>query len=252
MSSEKSLAPTPFHRRQAREQGRFAQSRDVTHAAILLAGAAMFYACGTYLFESYTAAFREVYSADAWLTAAPGRFMEAWHFWTTLFFAGVFPILALVACVGVAAAMIQSRFLFLPGKILPDWENINPAKGLSKIFSWNSLATLFFGVLKMTFLALFAWWILTAELATVLRLPAMETALAIQTATHLLLLLAVKLAAVLFVLALADYGWQWWRFEQELRMTLQEFRDEMKITEGNPETRGRSREKMKILSTKKS
>ena len=242
--SEKQFAPTPYHRRKMRERGRFAQSRDVVNSAILLAGTALFYFFGMYLFGLYTEGFREYYAASAWLEISPARFMEAWYFWVMMFFAGVFPILAAVSCVAAGASIFQSGFLFLPEKILPDWENLSPAKAAARIFSANSLVQLLFGVLKMVFLGGTAYWIISGDIFSFFELPMLEFSAAVEKGTRMLLLLAVKLSAVLFVLSLGDYAWQWWRFEQELKMTLEEMREEMKITEGNPETRKRVRERM--------
>ena len=88
-----------------------------------------------------------------------------------------------------------------------------------------------------------AGWLIFGEIFSFFELPTLEFSAAVSQGTRILLLLAVKLAAVLFILSLADYAWQWWRFEQELRMTLEEVREEMKITEGDPEMRRRVRER---------
>ena len=213
-------------------------------STILLAGTTIFYFGGMYLFGLYTEGFREYYAASAWLEISPGRFMDAWYFWVWLFFVGVFPILAAVSCVAVGASVLQSGFLFLPEKIVPDLENLSPAKGAARIFSANSLVQTLFGVLKMVFLAGTAVWIVYGEIFSFLELPMLEFSAAVGQGMRLILLLAVKLAGVLFVLSLADYAWQWWRFEQELKMTLEEMREEMKITEGDPEVRRRVRERM--------
>ena len=45
----------------------------------------------------------------------------------------------------------------------------------------------------------------------------------------------MKIAVALLVLAILDYGFQRWKYEQDLRMTPQEVREEMKNLEGNPQ-----------------
>ncbi len=54
--------------------------------------------------------------------------------------------------------------------------------------------------------------------------------------------LAFQLSAALVSLALLDFLYQRWKFEQDLRMTKQEVRDELKEMEGNPMMRQRRRE----------
>jgi len=43
------------------------------------------------------------------------------------------------------------------------------------------------------------------------------------------------IAASLLVLGVAEYGFQWWRYEEDLKMSDQELRDEMKESNGNPQ-----------------
>ena len=57
--------------------------------------------------------------------------------------------------------------------------------------------------------------------------------------SQILFNLAFRACAVLIVLALFDYLYQWWKFEKDLKMTKQEVKDEYKMTEGNPQVKGR-------------
>ena len=45
----------------------------------------------------------------------------------------------------------------------------------------------------------------------------------------------------LVVLAAADYGYQFWRTNQDLKMTKEEVKDETKNTEGNPQVKAQQR-----------
>jgi flagellar biosynthetic protein FlhB len=52
----------------------------------------------------------------------------------------------------------------------------------------------------------------------------------------------IKIAAALLVLALIDYGYQWWKYEQDLKMTTQEMREELKEHQGDPQILARRRQ----------
>ena len=52
---------------------------------------------------------------------------------------------------------------------------------------------------------------------------------------QILFWIALKVGAALLVLAILDYAYQWWRHEQDLKMTPQELREELRNLEGNPQ-----------------
>ncbi|MDO4550410.1 MAG: EscU/YscU/HrcU family type III secretion system export apparatus switch protein [Planctomycetia bacterium] len=245
--STKQFAPTPYHRQKARQEGRFAQSRDMIHAVILLSASGIFYCFGNHLLNSGTKRFVEYYSGNPWLEITPETFMETWNYWLYYFLCSFFPILVLILVSAVIFSLFQSGFLFLPQKILPDWKNIHPLTGTKRIFSWNSFIQLFLGLIKLTVLFGTAFWLISGKLPHFSRLSEMETALAVQQGTQILLSITLKLSLALFFLALLDYAWQKWCFEQELKMSLEELREEMKITEGNPEVRTKIHQKIITL-----
>ncbi len=242
---EKQFDPTPHHRRKMREQGRFANSREMVQAAGLLAGMTFLYFGGLWLMNTCTRRLEAYYTQDAWTEITPAGAADVWNQWLSLFFVGVFPLMTLVFCVTMAASLFQSGFLFLPGKMFPDMKNVSPANAAKRIFSRNTLMTLLFGVLKMTLLAAVGVWILTADIPVFLKLTQTELLAAIHTGTRTLLGMGMKLAALLFLLSLLDYAWQRRRFEQELRMTYQEMREELRVTEGDPDVKAEVRRRMR-------
>jgi flagellar biosynthetic protein FlhB len=52
-------------------------------------------------------------------------------------------------------------------------------------------------------------------------------------------------------LALADAGWQWWKYYQSLKMSKQDLRDEAKGSEGNPEMKARVRRIQREMTRKR-
>ena len=71
-------------------------------------------------------------------------------------------------------------------------------------------------------------------------------ALALQM-TQILLWTALKIGAALLVLAMLDYAYQWWRHEQDLKMTPQELREELRNLEGNPQVIARRKQVQRDL-----
>jgi flagellar biosynthetic protein FlhB len=148
----------------------------------------------------------------------------------------------------------------------PKLARINPLEGVKRIFSLRALVKLAVSLGKLLVLTsivvLFLVSVLPELLQTVeaewmpAELPAngerfRETrfaALLLVSIRDLLGSLAFQLAAALVLLALLDYGFQKWKHEQDLRMTRQEIRDEMKNMEGDPLIRQRRRDAHRKLA----
>ena len=69
---------------------------------------------------------------------------------------------------------------------------------------------------------------------------------------EILLWTVLKIGVALLVLAAVDYGYQRWRHEQELKMTPQELREELRNLEGDPQLRSRRKRLQRELSVKRS
>ena len=147
----------------------------------------------------------------------------------------VLPIMGLVMLAGVVVNLAQVGILFLPNKLAPDLSRIDPLKGFQRMFSITTAGRLGFGIFKIVVIAAVAFASLYQQRDTILGL----TALAIpQIAVFLvgtIIWTSVKVGFALLVLAILDYGFQWWKHEQDLKMTPQEVREEMKNLEGDPQ-----------------
>jgi flagellar biosynthetic protein FlhB len=60
--------------------------------------------------------------------------------------------------------------------------------------------------------------------------------------------LVIQMSLVFVGLAVADYLYQRWDYEKNIKMTKQELKEEFKETEGNPETKSRIRQLQRSLS----
>ena len=239
---EKTHDPTPHRRREAREQGQVAKSQDLGSALLLLIAALTLMVAGgnlVHYMEEYT---RGQLGGHAWITISSGDVTHHWN--ATLFALGkrMLPILLLVFIGAIVVNVMQVGFIFLPDKLAPDISRVNPLKGLQRIFSMQGLMRLAFGLFKMTVIAAVAFWVLYGKFEQVLTLSKMPLDEAAAFIFDTLLWTAVKIAIALLILAILDYAFQKWKHEQDLKMTTQELREEMKNLEGNPEVKMRRRQ----------
>lgn len=238
---DKSQEATPHRRQQARQEGHVAKSQDLGSAALLVLGLLILMMLGPEVLRFLETCTREQLGGAAWLSADAQFVVFQWHSTMAGLGRTVLPILGLLVLAALAVDMGQIGFLFLPDKAAPDLTRLDPIRGLQRLFSLSNVMRLVFGLIKVAIVATVAAVSLYHERQTILGLTALEVPQISLYLTQVLLWTALKIGIALAVLAILDYGFQRWKFEQDLRMTPQEVREEMKNLEGNPQIIARRR-----------
>jgi flagellar biosynthetic protein FlhB len=63
--------------------------------------------------------------------------------------------------------------------------------------------------------------------------------------------LGIRIAIVYMIIVFADYAYQKWKFKEDMKMTKQEIKDEYKQDEGDPQIKGKIRQKMREASMRR-
>ena len=158
------------------------------------------------------------------------------------------PVFGFLLLSAVAANLFQVGFIFLPEKLAPDITRLDPLQGFARLFSLANLVRLVMGVLKMALVAGVAYVSLYGQRDKVLGLAGMTTSQIAAFLAEVLLWTSLKIAFALLVLAVLDYGFQWWKHERDLRMTTQEVREELKNLEANPQMVARRKQVQRQLA----
>jgi len=155
---------------------------------------------------------------------------------------GVLPVLGLLLLGAILTHLGQFGFLYLPQKVALDWQRINPLHNSGRIFSLTNAVHLGFGLLKVMLIFAVAAGSLWGERVRLLNLPDESSAEIGAYLMSVLLWTSLKIGASLGVLALFDYGYQYWKHEQDLRMTTQEMKEEIKQQQGDPQIAARRKQ----------
>ena len=236
-AGDKSLEPTPHRRQQARQEGHVAKSQDLGSAAMLLSGVGILMMFGGGLVGFFVNYCRSQLGGQPWLAANTEFVAGQWNatLWTLARY--LLPILGLLCLAGVAVNVLQTGFLFLPQQVSFDLGRISPIRGWQRIFSSAGMVHLGFGLLKLTVVFAVAGVVLYNQREALLGLIALPPAALAAQMAQILLWTTLKIGAALLVLAILDYAYQRWRHEQDLKMTPQELREELKNLEGDPQQR---------------
>jgi flagellar biosynthesis protein FlhB len=245
---DKTQDPTPHRRQQAREHGQVAKSQDLSSAVLLTVGVAVLLMLGGRVVQFFVLYAKQQLGGPPALEADAAFAVHSWVAAAAWLAQVMLPILGLTLLAAVAANVLQIGFFFLPEKLMPDLNRINPLKGLSRIFSLSGAVHLLFGLFKIGVISVVAYWCLWRQKETILGLMSLSVPEIARFLGEVLLWTSLKIGAALVVLALLDFGFQWWRHEQDLRMTPQEVREELKNLEGNPQIISRRRQVQRQLA----
>jgi flagellar biosynthetic protein FlhB len=249
-NGEKSQEATQHRRQQAREEGHVVRSQDLASSALLLAGTALLLFLGQDLVEFFFDYTRGQLGGAAGLNADVEAIASQWQQVALSLAKVLLPILLLLLLLAIVFNVLQVGLLFLPQKLVPDLSRLDPLQGLQRMFSLQSAVRLGFGMVKVMIVFAVAYASLQHQRDAILGLTALALPQIAWFLTEILLWTTIKIAAALVLLALLDYGFQWWKHEQDLRMTTQEIREEMKNLQGDPQViqRRRAVQRQLVLS----
>ena len=155
---------------------------------------------------------------------------------------GFVPFACGLLLVIVAAAYGQVGFLVTPEAIQPKFSKLDPVAGAKRLFSLKALMKAAFSMLKLAIVVAVFALAVRNRIDEFFPLVEARAGTVFGYLCHTTGLVCLQVCAVLVVVALADYGYQHWEHERNLRMTRQELREEMKRMEGDPLVRGRIRQ----------
>jgi len=245
---DKTEQPTERRLQQAREKGQAPRSRELNTMLVLLTGAVGMFFLGGAVIRIVARLTREMFTVDRALlfdapralTVGGGAIMEG--------LIALVPLLGILLIVALLAPISLGGWIFAAENLLPKLEKLNPLKGLKRIFGAQGLMELLKALGKFLLLAGGAVLLLATLLDQLLMLPWLPLEAALYQGVRILSWGFVILSALLILIAAADVPFQLWQHTRQLRMTRQELKDELKETEGQPEVKGRQRQRMREMS----
>jgi len=246
--ADKSQDATPHRRQQAREEGHVARSHDLAQAAILLVAAVALLMMGEELAAYFGNLAGRQLGGEAWLQTDPADFVARFHALLEDLSSVLLPLLTLVAVVAVVLSLLQTGIIFLPEKLMPDITRIDPLKGFGRIFSLAGAVKLLFGMLKILLIGAVAYAALYGEREKIFALAGAPLPRIAVYLCELLLWTIIKIAGAMLLLALLDYLFQWWKNEQDMKMTPQEVREEIRNLQGDPQILARRKSVQRQLA----
>ena len=237
---EKTEKPTSKRRKDARKEGNVFQSKDAVTVVMLLGVFCMLKLMIPLLYETIRDCMVYFFSQ----VGNPNPFDSSPNIYVYMTVAAIkcaMPVLLAFMALGIISHGVQTLFNISFQVLRPKFSKMNPISGIKKMFGIKKLVDLAKNLIKITLLLALLVNLLKTDLIDISKMLDMRLLPSAARMLELVFELVLKVALAFAVVAFFDYLYQRWDYENNLKMTKQEVKDEYKMTEGNPEIKGRIR-----------
>ena len=161
------------------------------------------------------------------------------------------PFLAVGFLVAFATNLIQVKWSPTTKPLQPKFNKLNPVNGFKRFFSINSLVELVKSILKIGLIAYVVYSYLKDNMPPLFLFYDMSLNQGILQIGQLVVNLGMRISLFYMIIALADYIYQKVKFKKDMKMTKQEVKDEYKNQEGDPQIKGKQRQRMQEASRRR-
>jgi flagellar biosynthesis protein FlhB len=241
-TGDKKHPATARRRERARQEGKVSRSADLSSAVMLMIALLCLRWLGGPLCQRVAQGLSDSLSqglATAWtFQDAMQQLLRA----AALFALAALPILSVMFLAGIAVNVSQTGLLITPSAVAAKLKHISPLAGFKRIASIRGMMRLGFGIFKVLMIALVAYAAVRPRLTAIIAIWSEPVPVLARSLFENLFEVCIWIAGALLALGLVEYGFQRWRFEQDLRMTDEEMREEMKEMQVDPQMQKRRKE----------
>lgn len=231
---EKTEQPTPKKRRELKEKGEVAKSKELPSVAVLLAALISLSLFGSYMYNHVQVIMKESFSLHSINPFGIPEFLEFAQNIIGRFIILLSPLFAAIFITAILSNIMQVGFILSGESITPKLSKIDPIKGFGRLFSKQSFMELCKSLLKLTIIGGVAFLTVKGEIKNFASLGDMELNLIFVYILKIFFKIFIRCSLAMIVLVIIDYAFQRWEFEKRIKMTKQEVKDEFKKTEGDP------------------
>lgn len=163
----------------------------------------------------------------------------------------VIPVFAIGVLVSFLVTLVQVKWKPTLKPMKPKFSKMNPLQGVKKILSKDSIFELVKSIAKIVVICLIAYINIKNYADELFLLYEITLNQAVSLVGEVIIDTGLKISMFYLVLGILDYAYNKHKFNEEMKMTKQEVKDEFKNTEGNPEIKSRQRQVMRQASQRR-
>ncbi|MEG1027810.1 MAG: EscU/YscU/HrcU family type III secretion system export apparatus switch protein, partial [Oscillospiraceae bacterium] len=133
----------------------------------------------------------------------------------------------------------------------PKFNRISPLQGIKRLFSINAVVELIKSLIKIIIIAALIYTDIKKLVVKIPQTMSIGIMGGVMFIFDSIMSLVIKISMVFVVIAGFDYLFQWWKFEKDIKMTKQEIKEEYKQMEGDPQIKGKIKERQRAMASQR-
>ncbi|AZC36143.1 MULTISPECIES: flagellar biosynthesis protein FlhB [Pseudomonas] len=248
---DKTEDPTEKRKKDSREKGEIARSKELNTLAITMIGAAGLLIYGAGVAQDLLEIMRLNFSLPREVLLSPGAMgLYLLHSGKIAIIASM-PILLPLVLAALIGPISLGGWLFSTKSLAPKFSRMNPLSGMKRMVSPTSLIELLKAFAKFVVILVVALSVLRSDIDDLLRIAHEPLEQAIIHSVQVVAWSTLWMACGLILIAAVDVPVQLYQSYKKLLMTKQEVRDEHKDQEGRPEVKQRIRQAQREMSQRR-
>ena len=239
----------------ARSEGQVCKSRELDQAATLVVLFLMLKVIVSFMGSNFLQIFHDIYNKIPETVSARELnavvIMSYLHHavMTSLKLAG--PFFAAGVVVAFLINIVQVKWKVSTKPLKPKPDKFNPINGFKRMFSKDSLFELVKSIAKIALISIIAYTALKSHMEEIFLLYNITLQQAIAEIGTLVIDVGFRISIIYCIIGAVDYIYQKHKFNEDMKMTKQEVKDEMKNSEGDPQIKGKQRQRMQEASRRR-
>jgi len=248
---ERSEPASPRRLEQAREEGQIARSPELSAFAVMLAALATLWFASAPIMKGLARLAAEALSFDAVVARDPAAMLARLYDSSFDALVIVAPLLIAVVVAAAIAPLLIGGWSVSTKALIPDFQRIDPFKGISRLFSLRGVTDLVKAILKALVIGIGATVVLWKGKEAMLGLATQPLDLAMGSLGDLVMSSVLAVAAVMVLIVAVDVPLQLWQYARSLRMSREDLKREAKEMEGDPHVKSAIRAQQRAASRKR-
>ncbi len=236
---EKSEQPTAKKLADARRKGQVPLTRELAPLFVLLGGVGAITMWAPQMLQQFSGHYRSWLEQAGTLQLDPTTMHVLFWNITNTAFVPLLPFGLIVAVLALAALLMQTGPLWIEEGLQPKPSKLNPMNGIKRLFSWKGVVELLKSLAKVAMVGGILYGVLSEGMRHLVQLPIKSLLDSVGMTWNLVQDIVWSVGGILVILAIADFVYQRWQHNEDLKMTKQEVKDESKDVEGDPQIRSR-------------
>lgn len=249
--SDKTEKPTAKKIRDARKKGNVAKSKEVVNVVTFLGIIFVFSILSDFIIRQLEELISMFLTMDISNSLNEDMIQPIMLKTMLTLFMSFLPIGFIVMVLGVIGNIMQTGFLFSPEALKPKLDKLNPVTGFKNMFSMKALGTLFKSLAIIIFLGIIGFIFIKNNYYSIINIGNIYTPYLIPAIRELIVNLFKIIMVGLVVVGVADYGYQLYTYNKNIKMTKQEVKEEFKQMEGDQLVKAKIKQKQRQIASQR-